>query len=79
MKAPAVVIATGGFGANVAYRQEVNTGVWADVKLDDPIGCTNIKPCAQGDGLKLAEGAGAQLVPACPTSSCIPAARPAPA
>ena len=61
VKAPAVVIATGGFGANVAYRQEVNTGVWKDVVLDDRIGCTNIKPCAQGDGLKLAEGAGAAL------------------
>ena len=29
--------------------------------LDDRIGCTNIKPCAPGDGLKLAEGAGAAL------------------
>ena len=62
VNAPAVVIATGGFGANVSYRQEVNTGVWADVKLDDSIGCTNIKPCAQGEGLKLAEAAGAELI-----------------
>ncbi len=62
VKAKAVVVATGGFGANVEYRQKVNTGVWADVKLDDTIGCTNIKPCAQGEGLKLAEDAGAQLV-----------------
>ena len=30
--------------------------------LDSTIGCTNIKPCAQGEGLKLAEDAGAQLV-----------------
>ena len=56
------VIATGGFGANVEYRQEVNTGVWSDVVLDSTIGCTNINPCAQGEGLKLAEAAGAELV-----------------
>ncbi|MBU5405758.1 flavocytochrome c [Paraeggerthella hongkongensis] len=62
VQARSVVIATGGFGANVEYRQRVNTGVWADVKLDDSIGCTNIKPCAQGEGLKLAEAAGAELV-----------------
>lgn len=62
VNAKSVVIATGGFGANVEYRQQVNDGVWADVKLDDSIGCTNIKPCAQGEGLKLAEGAGAELV-----------------
>lgn len=58
----AVVIATGGFGANVEYRQEVNTGVWSDIALDDSIGCTNIKPCAQGDGLKIASDAGAELI-----------------
>ncbi|WP_080799952.1 flavocytochrome c [Arabiibacter massiliensis] len=62
VNAKSVVIATGGFGANVEYRQQVNDGVWADVKLDDSIGCTNIKPCAQGEGLKLAENAGAQLI-----------------
>lgn len=62
VNAKSVVIATGGFGANVEYRQQVNDGVWADVKLDDSIGCTNIKPCAQGEGLKLAEEAGAQLI-----------------
>lgn len=60
--APAVIIATGGFGANVEYRQKVNDGVWAEVTLDDSIGCTNIKPCAQGEGLALAEGAGAELI-----------------
>ncbi len=58
----AVIIATGGFGSNVEYRQKVNTGVWKDVVLDDSIGCTNIKPCAQGEGLALAEGAGAELI-----------------
>lgn len=62
VNAKSIVVATGGFGANVEYRQQVNDGVWADVKLDDTIGCTNIKPCAQGEGLKLAEGAGAELI-----------------
>lgn len=60
--AKSIVLATGGFGANVEYRQQVNTGVWAEVPLDDTIGCTNIKPCAQGDGLKLAEAVGAELI-----------------
>jgi fumarate reductase flavoprotein subunit len=59
---PSVIIATGGFGANVDYRQQVNTGVWSDVVLDQSIGCTNIKPCAQGEGLKLAENVGAKLI-----------------
>lgn len=58
----AVVIATGGFGGNVEYRQKVNTGVWKEVVLDDSIGCTNIKPCAQGEGMVLAENAGAELI-----------------
>ena len=62
VNAKSVVIATGGFGANVEYRQQVNTGVWSDVVLDSTIGCTNINPCAQGEGLKLAESAGAELV-----------------
>ena len=62
VNAKSVVIATGGFGANVEYRQEVNAGVWSDVVLDSTIGCTNINPCAQGEGLKLAEAAGAELV-----------------
>lgn len=62
VNARTVIVATGGFGANVEYRQQVNTGVWSDVVLDSTIGCTNIKPCAQGEGLKLAEDAGAQLV-----------------
>ncbi len=46
-----VIIATGGFGANVELRNEVNTGVWAEVKLDDSIGCTNMNASAQGDGI----------------------------
>ena len=62
VNAKAVVIATGGFGANVELRQSVNDGVWKEVVLDDSIGCTNIKPCAQGEGLALAEGAGAELI-----------------
>lgn len=62
VNAKAVIIATGGFGANVEYRQSVNDGVWADVTLDDSIGCTNINPCAQGEGLKLASDVGAELI-----------------
>ena len=62
VEAKSVIIATGGFGANVEYRQKVTTGVWSSVKLDDTIGCTNIKPCAHGEGLELAEGAGVELV-----------------
>ena len=62
INAPAVIICTGGFGANVDYRQSVNDGVWSDVVLDDSIGCTNIKPCAQGEGLGIAERAGAELI-----------------
>ena len=62
VNAKAVVIATGGFGANVEYRQSVNDGVWKEVVLDETIGCTNIQPCAQGEGLKLAEQAGAELI-----------------
>ena len=62
INAKSIIIATGGFGANVEYRQKVNTGVWSSVKLDDTIGCTNIKPCAQGEGLGLAEKAGVELI-----------------
>ena len=57
-----IVLATGGFGANIALRQEVNTGVWKHVKLDSSIGCTNIYPCAQGDGIRMARAIGAQVV-----------------
>ncbi len=62
VNAKAVVIATGGFGANVELRQSVNDGVWKEVSLDENIGCTNIQPCAQGDGLGLAQMAGAELI-----------------
>lgn len=56
-----IIIATGGFGANVAMRQEMNTGVWKNVKLDSSIGCTNIYACAQGDGIVMAQKIGAQV------------------
>ena len=57
-----VIIATGGFGANVAYRQKVNTGVWKNIKLDNSIGCSNIQKAAQGQGLFLAQKVGAKLI-----------------
>lgn len=78
VNAKSIVVATGGFGANVEYRQLVNDGVWADVKLDDTIGCTNIKPCAQGEASSLPREP-ARNSSGCRTSSCIRAARPAPA
>ncbi len=59
---PKVIIATGGFGANVKFRQEVNTGVWKEVTLDNRIGTTNINKAAQGDGLKLASDVGADII-----------------
>ena len=62
VKAESVVIATGGFGANVKFRQEVNTGVWKEVVLDNRIGTTNINKAAQGDGLKMAKAVGAELI-----------------
>ena len=62
VKAESVVIATGGFGANVKFRQEVNTGVWKEVVLDNSIGTTNINKAAQGDGLKMAKAVGAELI-----------------
>lgn len=58
----AVVITTGGFGANVKLRQEVNTGVWKHVVLDNKIGTTNINKAAQGQGMDLAKKYGAQLI-----------------
>ncbi len=57
-----VVIATGGFGANIKLRQEVNTGVWKSVKLDNSIGCTNIQKAAQGEGLMIAKKHGADVI-----------------
>lgn len=63
VSAKAVIVATGGFGANAEYRQSVNDGVWGDVDLGPGnIGCSNISVCAQGDGLKLAENVGAELI-----------------
>lgn len=62
VKAGAVVIATGGFGANIGLRQKVNTGVWKEVKLDNSIGCTNVQKAAQGDGITLGQKAGADVI-----------------
>ena len=36
---------------------------------DDAIGCTNIKPCAQGEGMALALGAGARSATCCARTS----------
>lgn len=60
--ASSVILATGGFGANVKFRQEVNDGVWKEVTLDNRIGTTNINKAAQGDGLKLASQAHADII-----------------
>lgn len=52
-----VIIATGGFGANVEMRQEYNTK-WAN--LDESVPTSN-GPFATGDGLVIAEEIGASL------------------
>lgn len=57
----AVIIATGGFGSNIELRNEVNTGVWSHVNLNSAIGCTNLNPAAQGDGIIMAQEVGAAL------------------
>lgn len=57
-----VVIATGGFGANVALRQKVNTGVFKDYDLGKAIGCTNFNKSAQGDGIEMGEKIGANVI-----------------
>lgn len=62
VKAKSVILATGGFGANVDFRQKVNTGVWKEVTLDKRIGTTNINKAAQGDGLVMAKNIGAQVI-----------------
>lgn len=54
-----VIMATGGFGANVEMRQKYNKQ-WAD--LGEQIGCSNSRPCAQGEGITMAEEIGAQLI-----------------
>ena len=48
--------------ANIKMRQESNTGVWKDVKLDKSIGCTNLAKAAQGDGLVMGKKVGAALI-----------------
>lgn len=53
-----VILATGGFAANVELRQRFNTH-WAT--LDETIGTTNV-PSATGDGIIMAEAVGANLV-----------------
>ncbi len=62
VSARAVILSTGGFGANVPLRQKVNTGVWKEVKLDNRIGCTNLQKAAQGEGLTLGDKVGAATV-----------------
>ena len=57
-----VILATGGFASNVKLRQAVNNGPWKDVVLDRKIGSTNSFKAAQGDGLKLAQKVGAELI-----------------
>jgi flavocytochrome c len=60
--AKGVIVTTGGFGSNVEFRQKVNTGVWKEADLGKEIGCSNISVAAQGQGLMLAEKAGAELI-----------------
>lgn len=62
VNAKSVILVTGGFGSNIELHQAVNTGVWAETVLDSDIGCSNINPCAQGDGLTMATEVGAELV-----------------
>lgn len=54
-----VVMATGGFGANVEMRQHYNTQ-WDN--LDASIGCSNQYHSAQGDGITMGLAVGAQLI-----------------
>lgn len=53
-----VIIATGGFGANVEMRQKYNT-MWPN--LDESVRTTNVAS-ATGDGIVMAEAIGANLV-----------------
>ena len=57
-----VIIATGGFGANVKLRQEVNTGVFKDYDLGKSIGCTNFQKSAQGSGILMGKEVGANVI-----------------
>ena len=54
-----VIMATGGFGANVEMRQKYNEQ-WDN--LDASIGCSNQYPSAQGDGITMGLAVGAQLI-----------------
>ncbi|MFV0254985.1 MAG: flavocytochrome c, partial [Erysipelotrichaceae bacterium] len=56
-----VVLATGGFGANIEMREKYNkeTGLWATLNADIPT--TNV-PSITGDGIVMAEKIGANLV-----------------
>lgn len=55
-----VILATGGFGANAKMVQEYNTsGKWDDLSK---VMTTNRFSCSQGDGIIMAEKAGAGLV-----------------
>lgn len=53
-----VILATGGFGANVEMRQKYNS-IWAT--LDESVPTTN-SPAIVGDGIVMAEAIGANLV-----------------
>ena len=57
-----VILATGGFGANIELRQKVNTGVFKDYDLGKNIGCTNFNKSAQGSGIVMGEKAGAKVI-----------------
>ena len=57
-----VIITTGGFASNVELRQKLNTGPWKEKVLDSSIGSTNSFRASQGDGLKLAQNVGADLI-----------------
>jgi len=58
VKAKAVILATGGFGANTKMVQKYNT-YWS--KVDDDIATSN-SPAITGDGIKLGQSVGAALV-----------------
>ena len=53
-----VILATGGFGANVEMRMAYNK-FWAN--LDENVQTSN-QPCATGDGIALAKSVGANLI-----------------